>query len=316
MTQKQPFNFFRSDEILTTKRAILVLCIGIAFVFWLITKLSKSYQTTISCQIVYKTPANKAVAGQPTNTLEIEVQGKGWQLLSLLRQKNQLRLEVPVSESTSAVPLRVLRKSLSEILPSDIQVLRTVPEMLTVQLDNQATKKVPLLLNLQKTDVWEYQFAQPIQLQPDSVAIAGSKVALSKIKAWYTEPISIANLIEKTKGEIGITQSNTIKVSGEKASYNVVLEQVTEREMELPIEIENTKDSIQLIPDRVKVVCTVGLSQYDQLSPADFKATADFAQITTIQPTQVPIFITHKPEKTRIVSITPASVDYIIVKND
>ena len=82
--QKKP-RLNRDDikKFLKTDRAILMICISIAFVFWLMTKLSYSYKDSIVVNLEYQIPDNKVFTNPPAQHLEVDIEGKGWDLLGL-----------------------------------------------------------------------------------------------------------------------------------------------------------------------------------------------------------------------------------------
>ena len=59
-------------------RATLLACIGIAFVFWLLIKLSQTYRTEKQVLFQFEIPSDKALASVAPEDMTVQLQGTGW----------------------------------------------------------------------------------------------------------------------------------------------------------------------------------------------------------------------------------------------
>ena len=62
-------------------RAMLITCIGIAFVFWILVKLSQTYPTVKPIMLNIEMPEDKCLLEMPPDDVEAELRGTGWDLM-------------------------------------------------------------------------------------------------------------------------------------------------------------------------------------------------------------------------------------------
>ena len=75
-------NRFRLPKLeLKEDRSILLICIGIALVFWLLVKLSQTYRAEQEVNLHFVLPENKTFAVVPPQDIKVQLEGKGWDLL-------------------------------------------------------------------------------------------------------------------------------------------------------------------------------------------------------------------------------------------
>jgi hypothetical protein len=300
-----------------TNKAMLILCIGIAFVLWLSTKMNKIYQTTLPIRVEYKLPKSKTFRVPPTETIDADIRATGWELLSQYFNATIQHIDLPITSSTKVIDNRILRKNISNILPIEVELLRFSPENIIVELSAQSIKKVPLIAPIQASSAQAYQLLKPIRLTPDSIEIIGPESEISKIKLWITDSLTLNTLLETPKGSIAVSKhgNKSIKFGLEQVRYETELEQLTQKNVDLEIKVINATDSIQLFPRKITVVCTVGLSRYDDVEDNMLQAVVDVKGVNLRKASTLPIKITQKPAWLNVQQILPSPrTDFIIVK--
>src|SRR5690606_18168310 len=144
--QQQPksltkFSKEKLKQFLKTDRAILMICIGIAFVFWLITKLSYQYKDVVVIKVEYDAPPHKVFTYPPAQQLQVDIQGRGWDLLGLVFTGNRV-ITIPVAENDpSVISTTSLHSKVMKFVP-EVDILNIYPENIYIQTENAATKKV------------------------------------------------------------------------------------------------------------------------------------------------------------------------------
>ncbi len=296
---------------------MLVLCMGIALLVWLFTKLTKTYTTTIDVGVAYSTPLAKTFRTEPIATILVDVRAEGWQLLSRYLNVTSPTIQLKVQHNTSNINSRQIRQAIGEMMPDDIQVLSFSPDNIAISLDLQETKKIPLVAHIENISSSHYHLAAPLQLKPDSITVAGPKTELAKLKYWHTDSVSFRNLLDAPQGKIAISSHPNKKVQFlmNKVDYISKIEELTEKTLTIPIKIRNSKDSVQTFPRNVEVVCKVGLSRYEDLYENSFEAIADFKNIDLRQAVYVPINLIKTPKGVQVLGLKPNKVDFLVLKN-
>ncbi len=68
-------------EMAETDRKVLAICLGAAFVFWLILNLSRNYTINRQVPIGYLVDSERVLVGRMPELLDATITGSGWNLL-------------------------------------------------------------------------------------------------------------------------------------------------------------------------------------------------------------------------------------------
>jgi len=317
--QKSPQKLSKENIkiFLKTDRAILIICISIAFVFWLMTKLSYSYKDTVIVQLSYRTPKDKIFTNPPATQLEVDIEGKGWDLLGFAFYNKKRVVDIPVSANEiRVISVSSLNAKVLKSIPK-AKILNIHPETLKLQLEEAATKIVPVVLEEQIRLAPLYQYVDSIKIEPKEIEIKGPASVIRDIHDWKTNVFIPSQEINKDIDvELSLrTHSNSsISISTDKIRCFAIVEEVTEKRVEVPVEVLNVPDSLLLIilPKTVEVASRVGLSDYDGLGAQDFKVIADFSKIDLFKEHSIRVLLKEKPNYVKQAKCIPQKVDYII----
>lgn len=314
---RQKLNLQNLRLLLKQDRTIRILCVVIAFIFWLITKLSYSYKDSIKVQVDYLVPEGKVFTYPPALELEVFIEAKGWELLGYVfsSQKRDVEIEVLENEIRTISSISLTNKII-DLVP-DASILNIVPENLQIQTENKARKIIPVLLDQQIRLAPLHQFADTVLLQPSSIEIEGPASVIRNINQWKTNVFIPAEAVSKDIDvELSLVAhpNATIKCSTNSIRYRAKVEEVTEKKLAIPIDILDAPDSLLLviIPKKIELSCSVGLSDYKSLKPEDFKAVANFGPINVFNQSTVEIELTQKPSKIHNIQYSPKKATYII----
>lgn len=304
-------------EFLKTDRAILMICISIAFVFWLMTKLSYSYKDTVIVQLNYQTPEDKIFTNPPATQLEVDIEGKGWDLLGFAFYNKERVVNIPVdANEIRVISVSSLNAKVLKSIPK-ARILNIHPETIKLQMEEVATKVIPVVLDEQIRLASLHQYVDSIKIEPEEIEIKGPASVIRDIHSWKTNVLIPSEEVTK---DIDVTiglethPNSNITLSSEKIRCMAAIEEVTEKQVEVPVEVLNVPDSLLLIilPKTVTVSSRVGLSDYANLSTEDFKVIADFSTIDLFNERSIRVLLKEKPSYTKQVQCIPKKVDYII----
>ncbi len=303
-------------EVVRTEKAMLILCIGIAFLFWLLVKLNKTYTTTINLKTAYNLPFHKSLANVLPSDIDVEVKAKGFALLSRYLNNRKPTIALNINGNTKLISAQVLRKAIQGELSADIELLRLMPENIPVALENQGFKKVKIKVLLKNIEGRQLGLASPVQIVPDSVELVGSVSELNKIKEWVTDTLRLLPIVGEQTGGLLLSRSiyPHLKVQPGSVQYKTLTEQMTEKNIELRVKIRNAKDSIQLFPRQVNVVCAVGLSHFDEVDADDFEVVIDLNGVDLKRTNSLPLKVVKRPENVKLIAVQPDRVEFMIIK--
>ncbi|MCB0547793.1 MAG: hypothetical protein KDD19_09395 [Phaeodactylibacter sp.] len=299
-------------------RATLLACIGIAFVFWLLIKLSQTYRTEKQVLFQFEIPSDKALASVAPEDMTVQLQGTGWDLVFEFFSSRNVQLSYDMSGIAQLNLNRAQLRSdiLQNLYSNDITVLEINPESLNLTLEEKASKTVPIVVRDSLGFAPEHHLKSPVKVSPDSVEIAGPVSLVSTIAYWYTDSILLSNLKASATQVIKLREpAPELSLSVNEVKARIEVEPFTEKAMYVPLVIKNSPDSLRIFPDKITVRCKLGLSKYDSVSYRDFTAEVDLKTISAnAANNSVPIVITRKPDFVETLQYTPKSIKFFIVE--
>jgi hypothetical protein len=301
-------------------RAILLACIGIAFVFWLLVKLSQPYRAQKQVYIIAAIDENVAFAKLPPNNIAAEIEGTGWDLMFDFFNRSSVRLYFDLTNSTNLnLSAGQLRAAIKQNLSStDLKVIDVNYDNINLKLEQRVDRKLPVRVKDSLTFADEYQLMEKISVTPDTVMLSGPYSLVTPLEYWPTLPIILDQLNASVTKIVDLEPvPDEIKISNQTATVAINVEPFTEKTMYVPIDVINAPDSLKIFPDKVTVACKLGLSKYDQVSYRDFRAEVDLKDISLNTPhNTVPIVLKKSPSFVKGLYHTPKSAKFFIVEQE
>lgn len=302
---------------------IFVLCLFLATALWFLNALSKDYTTTVSYPVRYvNPPQNMFLTSNPPAKFQLQVNAYGF---SLLRHKLSLsaspvildlttiRQEEDGFENIVTVQTQNLINRISEQVSGEITITDITPKVLTLIFDSLESKTVPVEANI-KTD-FKSQFFQkgPFAFSPESVQISGPASVLDTLQSLETEFAEIKGIDSDIEKTLKINHPENTDISQKKTTLQIPVERFTEKEISVPVQVRNKPEdlNIKLFPSEVKVSFLVGMSEYENITAADFRAFVDYNEADHNTET-LEINIESKPPFIQLRRISPQAVEFLI----
>ncbi len=307
---------------LERKRFFIVLACGlIAIGAWLFMALNKKYPYTVQTELIYKDePQGKAFKALQPDTVDLKVEGTGWQLLF-----SRLRIKPPsVSVSLQQLNTKnyvLFSQQLAQInkqLETSQKVISVSPDTLYFDFSRRTNKRVPLRLISQLIFAPQYGISKEITMTPAYVNISGPHEELEKIHIWHTDSLKLKDIKNTVDGRINILQNaiNNISIYPTSVGVKIPVDEFTEKVIEIPLSIRNNKEyyNIKLFPKKVKVTVFVALSNYANTTEEEIKATIDLNEWKVLKHNKFSVTVTQLPPFCKLVRVEPSNVDFIIEK--
>ncbi|MEL6721497.1 MAG: CdaR family protein [Bacteroidota bacterium] len=298
-------------------RAILMTCIGIAFVFWVLVKLSQSYSSECEIILSYDLPDDKVLRETPPQKMIATLKGSGWDLFTEYRNHAGRSVEIKVHEDRNYLNPNELTSTLNSVLKNqNLEVQQLSPNFIIVNLDNRSFKKVPIRLIDSSTVADQHFFTDSIQLSQDSVLISGPESIVNEFEYWETAELDAKNLKEDIVVPLLLRtpENGQLTIDPMQIEAKISIEKYTEKKIFVPVEVRNAEDSIKIFPKQIQLSVTVGISAYDSLDSGDFTAEIDLMKAVEGS-NNIPIRITKQPKSAQRIHFSPKAVEYFILKN-
>ncbi len=312
----------KSTSFINTDRARLISCIGLALIFWLLIKLSKTFHSHSEVAIAYNIPVGKVFAKQPPAKVLATYTGMGWDLLShtFRRQESNITINLSNQNNQTIYQSQIRNRIKDKLSSKSIQITALNYDYINIQLENEFVKKVPVQLDYKfEFEGTHYFYQDSIQLMPDSITLTGPKAQIDSISVWTTQKLLLRDINQSIQKELSlkVPQSPNIRTAPELVKVKIPVEQFTEKAVFVPITVKNAPDSLKIFPDKTKLNCVIGLSQYDKMTVEDFEVEVDLQGVVlNNEKNTLPLQLVKQPPYISNPNLNPKSVEFFIVEKN
>ncbi|MFA6468247.1 MAG: CdaR family protein [Bacteroidota bacterium] len=301
------------------KFPIVLFSLIFAFIVWVSVNLGNQFKISIDVPVkVENLRQNQAIAIPLPTTVQISVQGTGWQLLNTLLTPN-LYYTIDF-KSLSRKSLLLTSRDLNERvnLSSDIRVMDSSPETLIVQLDEKVSKKVPVVPIVKAEFRDGFGIVGKVKSSPDSIVVTGARSLLENIHRWQTETIHLFDINSPVDVDIPLTDSLQFEIARPISNVHVFfdVQPIAEKTInDISVEILQAPESrkVVLIPPKVSIIVRSGVNNVANLSAKDFYAFIDYKSILLDTSGLMQANIVG-PDNVQIVQIDPEKIQYVVRK--
>lgn len=313
--------FIKLTKVEQKRFLVLVICLLIAIAAWLFMALNNKYVYTAKTVLKYENiPQKKAFHPLQSDTVDLQVEGTGWQLLfARLRIKPQsISISLEKLSNRNFILFSEQLYNVNRQLETSQKIISVKPDTLYFDFSEKTVKRVPVKLVSRLSFVKQYGISDPIRITPDYVTISGPEQELKKIKEWKTDTLKLSDIRSATKTVVAMTQSKMKNVSIFPASVEVRIpvDEFTEKVVEVPLKVINNRHyySIKLYPRKVRITFLVALSKYNIVNEEFIEAVVDINEWKELKHERLSVNIVRFPDFCKLIQIAPAKVDFIIEK--
>ena len=301
----------------------MMIFVIIAALLWLLIKLSSNYTVTEPLTIEIKDTPADLVLTNGTQKIKVTLSTSGFELLNYYfkpksRRKVDISLEeVPLqkdSESTYSFGSTYAKEKVANFLTLEPKEVSFDENRIILNMEQLDSVKVKVIPNFDITYEKQYNRLGKMQLTPDSVIIYGPKNKISEIDNIYTQNLTLRNVNRNINQDIPLKLDETLNANHKDINVKIFVEKYTETIAIVPI-TNNSKENLRLFPDKVKIKYIVTLTDYNITKESSFKVNIDTIDINP-ENNYLPIYLTDYPTNTKIISIEPKEVEYIIIEKN
>lgn len=300
---------------------VLISCFLLAVAGWLFMALNNDYVYTAKTVLVYKNfPQNKAFHPLQSDTVDLQVEGTGWQLLFARLRVNPQSIDISLDrlKNKNYILFSEQLYSVNNQLETSQKIISVKPDTLYFDFSKRTSKRVPVKLVSNLKFANQYGISGPVSITPAYVTVSGPAEELQGIKEWRTDTLTLENMQHTTTTRLGIVHNTMKNVSTFPASVEVKIpvEEFTEKTLEVPLKVINNADyhNIRLYPKKAKITFQVPLSSYQQVDESFIEAVLDLDEWKKLSHETLRVKIIRFPDFCKFVKCSPAKVDFIIEK--
>lgn len=299
---------------------VLLTCMAIAALFWLLKKLSNTYNSDVRVQVEYvNIPSDKVVIQTLPEELLLQVNGTGWELLrySIALDKPSVLLDIGQYAGSGRIALQNNRSSLAQQLPYQYDIMQVEPANIPLVLDERSTDTLPVRARTNIQVNTQYGITDSIRLSPQQIVVSGPSSIIDTMTQVPTEMLSLTDVQKDQTGKLALAPplvSSMTYTPGE-VSYAFEVEPFTEASVMVPVtalEVDSTQ--VMLLNQAVRVAFQVPMDRFadtrqDRFAQR-FQVVADFSALTP-QDSLAPIQLVVSPPFIRKPALTQRTIKFL-----
>lgn len=296
----------------------------LAFLFLVLTKLSKEYTETLIFNVTYSNiPKDNIVVSNEPQQIKITIKSLGFYLFSQYFNDNSIDInfkeDVALSGNNFVWLVSKNEHKISSQLGNSSTIISVKPDSILIPFQKLESKKVPVVLDKNIEFSFGYNASTDFEITPDSVKIIGSKNDIDNVLNIKTKPLQLKEIKSdiNTKIDLWLIDSiSNLKLSQYNVSVFAKVEKFTEGVLEVPVSIVNLPSNmtINYFPKTVSIVYYVSLNNYKHIKPLDFKVECDYSEILNSDKKSLVPRLVKIPDEIKTARIKQTKIEFILMQ--
>lgn len=259
--------------------------VGLSALLWYSLKLTREYSTKIELPVKFvNIPAGVKLEKNPPATLELNVTGKGTELLfpALRLGVDTLEIDVKPYLPYGYLFTPKLTEMLMRILPASVHIHGIKPDTVSLAFSQKIRRRLKILPRVNFIAPQGFMLTEKPVFEPNEVTIFGAEEDVAKPEAWPTENMTIAVPLGTTRFTVAMAKNPDVIVEPATVTVAVAYERFSEGEIELPVKLVGELppgQRVRFLPERVKVKYLAPFSRFDGVAAEDFSVEVDVEQL-------------------------------------
>ncbi|MBT4826643.1 MAG: hypothetical protein HON74_08015 [Flavobacteriaceae bacterium] len=288
--------------------------------FWIITKLSNTYSSSVEFKINFvDIPPLVVLEQDVVSKMKVDITASGFQLLVYHFFKDDINVSIENADyggNLAEIDLMDQKFSLQKQLYQNAILNRVSPPQLNFSFGKLKRLKIPVIPPDEINFKPGYDQAGEWVIEPDSVWVYGTSKKVNALNGLSIQPLSQETVDNNIEEKVKLLPIDQIRFETESVLIKTSVKRFTEKSIDAFINIKNLPDSlsIKLFPQSLKVTFLVLVDKAESISAADFKFSCDYGQAQSKDENSLEVFMEMKPEGVSKVRWKPKKVDYLIRK--
>jgi YbbR domain-containing protein len=313
--------FIKLTQIERKRILVLITCLLLAVAGWLFLALNNKYVYTAKTVLVYKNfPQKKAFHPLQSDTVDLLVEGTGWQLLFARLRVSPPSISISLDKLNNRNYILFSEQlyNVNNQLETSQKIISVRPDTLYFDFSRRTVKRVPVKLVSSLTFAKQFGISDDIEITPDYVTVSGPQEELERIKEWKTDTLKLHNLQGAVVSRVAMRHNaqKNVNIFPGNVEIKLPVDEFTEKTLEVPLKILNNGEyyNVKLYPKKVKITFMVALSSYQQVNEDFIEASVDLNEWKLQKHDQLTVKLTRFPDYCKLVKLDPGKIDFMIEK--
>lgn len=311
---------FKNSKNAKLKRFTFFLLL--ATIFWVLTKFSREFTSTMIAKINYENiPETASLSENNINEITFDLTANGFEILFYKFKKPTITVPVGKYYSKENDGFKISRIELLRMVASNFNrnlgIKNLSVDELNVHLDPIILKKVRVIAKTAIAFKNGFKPVDSIKIIPDSITISGPSGSLKNIKTIETELVTIKD-VEKDISQttkIVSPSKEIVSIKPNKVEVTLKVAEFSQGQYTIPVEVINLPPGvdIKLVPQTVNITFDVSVNDFAKITKDSFRLVCDYSQRNKDENFMLP-FLEKKPQNIRNVVFEPKKIDFFIFK--
>ncbi|MCB0452860.1 MAG: hypothetical protein KDC94_08195 [Aequorivita sp.] len=312
--------FFKNTKNAKVNRFLLFLLL--ATIFWVLTKFSREFTSTMTAKINYENiPETAALSENNIRYITFDLAANGFEILFYKFKKPTIAVPVGKYYTKEKGDFKISKNELLRMVSSNfnrnLDIKNLSVDELNVHLDPIVLKKVRVIAKTAISFKNGFKPIDSIKIVPDSITISGPSGSLKNMQTIETELISL-NEVEKNISEtvkVVSPGNEIVSIKPNKVKVELVVAEFSQGQYTFPVEVVNLPPdmNIKMVPESVTITFDVSVNDFSTISKESFRLVCDYSQSNKDENFMLP-FLEKKPQNIYNVVFEPKKIDFFILK--
>ena len=306
------------------KEVLIFFCfVLLSFGFWVLQSLQQEYEIEINIPVKYKNiPPDIAFTEAPIEKVTAKVKDRGSLLLNYTFGRSFAPIEVSMKNQTEEGKLMVSKKSIESDIQKQLIATTTLvdfePQQVEVVYSKRIRKEIPVAFVGSIQTHAGFKQSGDLIINPHTVSVYTTQQVLDTLKEVKPVFAEIKNGTKTTTRTLQLQKVGGAVVEPTQVSVTIPIEEYTEKELEIPVTCKDLPAHYKLrtFPSVVKVICSLPLSRFKELSANDFMIDIAFADLEQNVSGTLPLHFDKKPSWVDAATITPNRIEFILEQSN
>ncbi len=314
--------FFQGDK--WKEALVFFFFVLLAFGFWLLQSLQQEYEIELVYPVKYKNvPADIAFKTSPVEKITARVKDKGSVLLNYTLGRTFAPIEVNMKDlkeknGSFQVGQKQIMNDIQKQLIATTALQGFEPQQIDLEFSQRIHKEVQVAFSGNIQMEAGFQLSGDIQISPQKInAYATSAIldTLTAVKTIFTE-IKKAN--KNITRIVQLSKIDGVNLDPDNVTITIPIEEYTEKTLEIPVSCSHIPPhyTVRMFPATVKVICSIPLSRFKELSEDMFSIYIPFEDLEQNVSGTHPVKLSKQPDWVHATTLVPDKVEFILEHNN
>jgi len=308
--------------ILDKEFLIFLFFLVISALFWLTTTLNETYEKELAVPLeLTEVPRNVVITDSLPASVRFTVRDKGFFLMSYLYGdhirpvKLSFQTYADKQNGTGQIAVSEVQRLFAQQLFGSTKITSVKADRLAFGFNYGQSRKVPVKLAGKVTPAKNFHLTR-VEIQPEKVTVYAQKNLLDSIRWLTTVATNFQNFEDTLRSSVRLSAPKGVKVVPSAVQVTLYTDVLTEESVEVPVTTLNTPDDkiLRTFPSRVKVLFTVGATQFRKVSADQFTVEADYNEVADHASEKCTLRLKEWPHQVKNARLESEQVDYLVEK--